>query len=358
MLASFWRGKKVFVTGHTGFKGSWLCLWLAKLGADVTGYSLEPPTDPNLYTLAGVRHGLDSINGDVRDLDNLCNAVRSAQPEIVFHLAAQSLVLRSYRDPIGTLATNIMGTAHVLEAVRRVDSVRSMINVTSDKCYENKESVWGYRENDPMGGYDPYSCSKGCSELVTSAFRNSFFGSKNEASRKTAVASVRAGNVIGGGDWAEDRLVPDIMRAVLGQKTVVIRNPKAIRPWQHVLDPLYGYLLLAEKLYCDGNRFSGAWNFGPAEDDTISVAELITKVIELWGNNARWETDKGEHPHEAGFLKLDCTKARMQLKWKPGLGLARAVEWTVDWYKAYGKAQDIKQATLNQIEEFEQIINE
>lgn len=358
MLASFWRGKKVFVTGHTGFKGSWLCLWLAKLGADVTGYSLEPPTVPNLYTLAGVGDGLDSIYGDVTDLDNLCNAVRSAQPEIVFHLAAQSLVRRSYRDPIGTLATNVMGTAHVLEAVRRVDSVRAVINVTSDKCYENRESVWGYRENDPMGGYDPYSCSKGCSELVTSAFRNSFFVAKDEACRETAVASVRAGNVIGGGDWAEDRLVPDIMRAVLGQKTVVIRNPKAIRPWQHVLDPLYGYLLLAEKLYCDGNRFSGAWNFGPAEDDTISVAELITKVIELWGNNAQWETDKGVHLHEAGFLKLDCAKARTQLKWKPGLGLAQAVEWTVDWYKAYSKAQDIKQVTLNQIKEFEQVINE
>lgn len=358
MLTSFWQGKKVFVTGHTGFKGSWLCLWLTKLGANVTGYSLEPPSDPNIYTLAGVEEDLVSIQGDVRDLDKLGGAVRSAQPDIVFHLAAQSLVRRSYYDPVGTLATNVMGTANLLEAVRRVNSVRAVINVTSDKCYENREWVWGYRENDPMGGYDPYSCSKGCSELVTSAFRNSFFKAGTGNSNETAIASVRAGNVIGGGDWAEDRLVPDIMRAILDQKTVVIRSPKSIRPWQHVLDPLYGYIVLAERLYNDGDSFSGAWNFGPSDDETVPVGELVRRVTELWGNGANWEIDKSDHPHEANFLKLDCTKSRLLLKWKPHLSLAKALEWVVDWYKAFGEEQDMKQVTLSQLNNFEQMIKE
>lgn len=350
MMDRFWQGKKVLVTGHTGFKGSWLCLWLQHLGADVAGYALEPPTDPGLFKLANVGRSMISVRGDIRDYHAIRNAVESFRPEIVFHLAAQALVRKSYQEPVETFATNVMGTVHLLEAVRHVDSVRVVVNVTSDKCYENKEWIWGYREDDPMGGYDPYSSSKGCAELATSAFYNSFFDA--EISTKTVIASVRAGNVLGGGDWAEDRLVPDIIRAVLDQKPVVIRNPNAIRPWQHVLEPLQGYFLLAEKLYLHGNSFSGGWNFGPSDDDVVPVGELTQQIVSLWGDGATWVHDESRHPHEANYLKLDCTKARNQLGWKTKLPLSDAVNWLVEWYKAYFNRRDLRQVTLDQIERY------
>lgn len=358
MTGSFWRGKRVFITGHTGFKGSWLCLWLKKLGADITGYSLLPPTEPSLFNLAGVKACMGSLLGDVRDYDSLLRAVQACRPEIVFHMAAQSLVRRSYQDPVGTLATNIMGTVHLLDAVRHTDSVRVAVNVTSDKCYENKEWVWGYRENDPMGGFDPYSSSKGCSELVTSAYRNSFFNPGSSNQPRAALATVRAGNVIGGGDWADERLVPDIMRSVFNHKPVIIRNPGAIRPWQHVLEALHGYLLLAEKLWFNGDEFAGGWNFGPSDDDVVSVGKLTDRIVKLWGQDARWLCDENEHAHEARQLKLDCSKARLQLGWKPKTTLEDAADWIVEWYRAFVDKQDIRQATLKQIERFEQLKKE
>nr|WP_231685453.1 CDP-glucose 4,6-dehydratase [Phosphitispora fastidiosa] len=358
MTTSFWHEKKVFITGHTGFKGSWLSLWLEQLGAILCGYALSPPTEPSLFQLAKVGDKMVSLKGDVRDSNALYQAIQKQRPEIIFHLAAQALVRRSYQDPVDTFATNMMGTVHLLEAARQTDSVRVIVIITSDKCYENKEWFWGYRETDPMGGFDPYSCSKGCAELITSAYRNSYFKPSSSVQPGVAVATARAGNVIGGGDWGEDRLIPDIMRSILSHKPVLIRNPDAIRPWQHVLEPLNGYLLLAEKLWENGNEFSGGWNFGPSDDDTVPVGTLTRQIIDLWGHGAQWVCDQGEHPHEAHYLRLDSSKARLKLGWQPVLTLDETIEWIVEWYRTYANQQMIQPVTLKQIEKYQQLKND
>jgi len=353
--SSFWKGKTVFITGHTGFKGSWLSLWLQSMGARITGFSLPPPTDPSLFVVGRVHEGMESINGDIRNLEQLQAAIERNKPEIVVHMAAQSLVRYSYQNPIDTYSTNVMGTVNVLEAVHRVGSVRVVINVTSDKCYENREWVWGYRENEPMGGHDPYSSSKGCAELVTSAYRRSFFNIDDYAKHGVALASVRAGNVIGGGDWAEDRLIPDILRAITQKKPVVIRNPRAIRPWQHVLEPLKGYLLLAEKMWESGPEFSEGWNFGPNDDDAKSVEWIVNEMTGQWRGGATWKLDDREHSHEANYLKLDISKAKLRLGWRPRLRLEDALQRVVAWHKAQQSKAEMRQFTINQIEEYAQL---
>jgi CDP-glucose 4,6-dehydratase len=350
---TFWRGKKVFVTGHTGFKGSWLTLWLRALGANVTGYALAPDTTPNLFELARVADGIDSVISDIRDRHAVLNAMKAASPEIVIHMAAQPLVRESYASPVETYETNVMGTVHVLEAVRHVPGVKSVVIVTTDKCYENHEWEWGYRENEAMGGYDPYSSSKGCAELVTSAYRRSFFNPSTYATHGVAIASARAGNVIGGGDWATDRLIPDIMRAIMREERVRIRSPHAIRPWQHVLEPLSGYLLLAEKLYSEP-RYAEAWNFGPNDADARPVQAIVERLTSQWGDGASWALDGDEHPHEATFLKLDCSKARNRLGWQPRWNLERALDEIVAWYKAAARQEDMRAVTLEQIDQFTQ----
>lgn len=351
---TFWRGKKVFVTGHTGFKGSWLTLWLQALGAKVTGYALAPDTTPNLFELARVADGIDSVISDIRDRHAVLNAMKAASPEIVIHMAAQPLVRESYASPVETYETNVMGTVHVLEAVRHVPGVKSVVIVTTDKCYENHEWEWGYRENEAMGGYDPYSSSKGCAELVTAAYRRSFFNPSTYATHGVAIASARAGNVIGGGDWATDRLIPDIMRAIMREERVRIRSPHAIRPWQHVLEPLSGYLLLAEKLYSEQSRYAEAWNFGPNDADARPVQAIVERLTSQWGDGASWALDGDEHPHEATFLKLDCSKARNRLGWQPRWNLERALDEIVAWYKAAARQEDMRAVTLEQIDQFTQ----
>ena len=350
MNIQFWRGKKVFLTGHTGFKGSWLSLWLQKLGAEVTGYSLPPPTNPSLYETADVSQEMRSVIGDIRNGALLAETMRGATPDIVIHMAAQPLVRRSYADPVETYSTNVMGTVHLLEAVRQTPSVRAVVNVTSDKCYENREWLWGYRENEPMGGFDPYSNSKGCAELVTSAYRNSYFNPPEYVKHRVALASVRAGNVIGGGDWAEDRLIPDILRAISENRPVVIRNPHSIRPWQHVLEPLSGYLQLAQRLYEEGPGFAEAWNFGPGEEDARHVQWIVEQLTQKWGEGATWQLDQDEHPHEAHFLKLDSTKARSRLGWNPRWHLADALEMIIAWQRAWLAKEDMRSFTQKQIE--------
>ncbi len=353
--AAFWKGKKIFLTGHTGFKGSWLSLWLHTLGAEVTGYALEPPTVPSLYQMCGIEGLVKSIIADVRDLDRLKEAMRQAAPEIVIHMAAQPLVRDSYKIPVETYAINVMGTVNLLEAVRSSPGVKAVVNVTTDKCYENKEWLWGYRENEPMGGYDPYSNSKGCSELVTAAYRNSYFNPKQYAEHGVAVASARAGNVIGGGDWASDRLIPDCVRALLKGERITIRNPHAIRPWQHVLEPLGGYLLLAQKLYEGGPAFAEGWNFGPDDADAMPVEWLVERLCANWGGNAAYEIDKGEHPHEAHYLKLDCSKAKALLGWHPRWSLEKALARIVEWTLAYRQKDDLRKVCLRQITEYTQL---
>ncbi len=353
---TFWQGKKVFITGHTGFKGCWLSLWLESMGAEVKGYSISLPTSPCLFEEISLEQTMNSEVGDIRDFSKLKNSIDSFKPEIVFHLAAQSLVRFSYSNPIETYSTNVMGTVNLLEAIRLSGGVKAVINVTSDKCYENKEWLWGYRENEAMGGYDPYSNSKGCAELVTSSFRSSFFNIENYHEHGVAIASVRAGNVIGGGDWAADRLVPEILEAVMNNREIKIRNPNAIRPWQHVLEPLGGYLILAEKLYSLGPDYSEAWNFGPSDEDAVSVAWIARKLTELWGNNTLWDICEAEHPHEANYLKLDCSKARARLGWCPVWDTSEALARIVEWYKAWISSQDIRAYTLDEINEYTNII--
>jgi CDP-glucose 4,6-dehydratase len=352
MDQEFWRNKRVLVTGHTGFKGSWLVLWLQSLGAHVSGYSVDVPTNPSLFEAAHVENGMRSHLGDVRDLDSLCRIMEDEKPEVVFHLAAQPLVRYSYKNPVETYGTNVMGTVHVLESVRLAKSVRAVIVVTSDKSYENREWVWGYRESDPMGGVDPYSSSKGCAELVTAAYRRSFFDASHAVNREIGIASVRAGNVIGGGDWAEDRLIPDSIRAFQAGHPVVIRNPLAIRPWQHVLEPLSGYLALAQNLYQDPARWSESWNFGPHDQDARPVEWLVSRICDLWGNGAAWELDGQAHPHEAHYLKLDISKAMLQLGWKPRWSLDQALQYTVAWYRAWQTGADVRKIVWSQIETF------
>jgi CDP-glucose 4,6-dehydratase len=343
---TYWRGRRVFVTGHTGFKGAWLCLWLAHLGARVTGFALPPPTRPSLFELAGVGDRVDHMEGDVRDLGALAGAYRAARPEVVFHLAAQSLVRASYDDPVGTYAANVMGTAHLLEAVRRGGGAAAVVCVTSDKCYENRETPDAYREDDAMGGYDPYSSSKGCSELVVSAYRRSFFGRPGD----TPVASARAGNVIGGGDWARDRLVPDLLNGFAAGARPLIRFPSAIRPWQHVLEPLGGYLRLAEALASGDVSAREGWNFGPDAADARPVGWIADRLAELWGEGAGWDRTGEAQPHEAHFLRLDCAKARERLGWRPVWTLEEGLRRTVAWRRALKEGADMGQFTLGQIQ--------
>lgn len=349
----FWRGKRVFLTGHTGFKGGWLSLWLQQMGADVVGYALAPPTKPCLFQVARVGEGMHSIIADIRDLPTLSAAIAEHRPEIVFHMAAQPLVRLSYERPVETYATNVMGTVHVLEAIRHTVGVRAVVNITTDKCYENREWIWGYRENEPMGGYDPYSSSKGCAELVTAAYRASFFNPDDHAKHSVALASARAGNVIGGGDWAKDRLIPDIMTAFLEQRPVVIRNPQAIRPWQHVLEPLRGYLMLAERLWNEGPVFAEGWNFGPNDEDARPVEWIAECLAGTWGNGATWSIDGGNHPHESSCLKLDISKARSKLNWHPRWTLGTSLRHVADWYLAYQRGDNMRDLTLNQIVQYE-----
>ncbi len=334
----FWEGKSVLITGHTGFKG----------------YSLSPPTEPNNYELTGIKNDIHNYSADIIDFNSIRKAVEASQPEIVFHLAAQPLVRRSYIAPIETYSTNVMGTVNLFEAIRQVGCVRAVINVTSDKCYENKEWVWGYRENDPMGGYDPYSSSKGCAELITAAYLRSFFNPDEYEKHRTGLASVRAGNVIGGGDFAEDRLVPDLVSSFLKDQSVLIRSPNAVRPWQHVLEPLSGYLLLAERLYSKGKIYSGAWNFGPPEASFKEVGWIVKKIVSIWGQDAKWEIDKENHPHEAQLLRLDCSKAHTLLGWRPLLSLEKTLEWTVNWYKLFCSSPNLlREKAEEQIKNYE-----
>ncbi|MCE5262713.1 MAG: CDP-glucose 4,6-dehydratase [Deltaproteobacteria bacterium] len=334
MFNDIYRNRTILVTGHTGFKGSWLALWLTRLGANVVGYALAPPTDPSHFKLLDM--GIRSIEGDIRDGETMKRAFREVQPEAVFHLAAQAIVRRSYQEPAATLATNVMGTVHVLEAARACGSVRAIVNVTSDKRYENREWPWGYREIDPLGGFDPYSASKGCSELITGSWRNSFFNPGSYGrDHHTLLASGRAGNVIGGGDWAADRLIPDIMRAVHRNERVTIRNPQAVRPWQHVLEPLSGYLLLGQKLLEGRTEFAEAWNFGPPEEGSATVGEICAQIQAVWPK-IDWEIKpQPGQPHEAGLLRLDCSKARAKLDWSPVWSGKTAIEKTALWYRTF-----------------------
>jgi CDP-glucose 4,6-dehydratase len=346
-LSSFWTGKRVLLTGHTGFKGSWLALWLTELGAEVTGYALPPLAAPSLFEQARVDEQLRSVIADIRDADRLATVMTETQPDIVLHLAAQPLVRRSYEVPVETLSVNVLGTAHLLEAVRHAPSVRAVVVVTTDKCYENVETARGYREDDRLGGHDPYSASKACAELVTASYRSSFL-----AARGTGVASARAGNVIGGGDWATDRIVPDLVRAALAGEPALLRNPGSTRPWQHVLDVLHGYLLLAERLWDARDRFSTAWNFGPSDQDVRTVADVADAIAATWGSGPGWTRDQREHPHEGRALTLDSTKARTKLAWAPRLDFAQAVQWSVDWYKVHRDGGDLRAATVGQIRRF------
>ena len=348
MSPAFWQGRRVFLTGHTGFKGAWLALWLQQLGAQVTGYALSPATRPNLYGLALVADGMTSIFGDVRDPSALLSALKAAQPEIVIHMAAQALVRYGYQNPVETYATNVMGTVNVLEAVRACPSARSIVCVTSDKCYDNKEWFWGYRENEALGGYDPYSSSKAAAELVTSAYRDSYLRDEG-----VGVASARAGNVIGGGDWAADRLVPDVLRAFAEGRPALIRNPDAIRPWQHVLEPLSGYLSLAQHLYEKPIEIAGAWNFGPYDADAKSVRKVVEKLVAAWGGGATWNVDIHPQLHEAYHLKLDISKASSKLNWYPRWTLEHALDQTARWYRRYGAENQARDLTLGQIAEYQ-----
>lgn len=348
VVSDFWSGRKVLITGHTGFKGSWLCLWLEQMGAEVSGFSLPLDESNKMFQLCDVGGCINSVAGDVRNLHQLHETVRKIQPEIVFHMAAQPLVRASYDDPVETYATNIMGTVNVLESVRRHESVKVLVNVTTDKCYENREWVWGYRESDPMGGYDPYSSSKGCSELVTAAYRKSFFSKQGS----TAIATARAGNVIGGGDWANDRLIPDILAAFRGGKSVEIRNPNATRPWQHVLEPLSGYLLLAQELYGQNMLARDAWNFGPTEEGVRPVSFLVNFLVANWPGDVSWHQSTELHPHEATLLKLDISKAQSILNWNPTFTLKKTLETILSWEKALANGLNLKEEALSQINEF------
>jgi CDP-glucose 4,6-dehydratase len=352
-----WRDRRVFLTGHTGFKGGWLALWLASQGATVRGYALDPATDPNLFTVARVGSIVDDIRGDIRDAAALDPALHDFAPEVVFHMAAQPLVRASYADPIGTYETNVIGTARVLDAIRRTPSVRAVVVVTTDKVYENQETLRPYVESDPLGGYDPYSSSKACAEIVAAAFRQSYFPVAHLAEHKVALATARAGNVIGGGDWSSDRLVPDLIRGFLAGEPVPIRHPFAIRPWQHVLDPLHGYIRLAERLLTRdpqvAARFATAYNFGPDDNDAKPVGWIVDKMTAFWGDGASWFIDEQEHVHEASTLKLDASRAHADLGWVPRLRLETALRWLLEWYRAWQQGADMYNFTRTQIAAYE-----
>lgn len=350
---NFWKGKRVFITGHTGFKGGWLSIWFDLLGARVKGYSLAPATNPSLFTEAGIDKKVDSEIGDIRNIDQLKRSMIEFSPDVLIHMAAQPLVRYSYNEPIETYETNVIGTAKVLESARYCSNLKSIISVTTDKCYENKEWEWGYRENDSLGGYDPYSSSKACAELVTSAYRSSYLKAE-----QVGLASVRAGNVIGGGDWAEDRLIPDILRAFEKNKPVVIRNPKSTRPWQHVLEPLSGYLILAQKLYEQPDVYAEGWNFGPRDDDVKPVDWILNKIVAKW-SGASWVMDNQTNPHEAGYLKLDISKVKTKLGWQPVWNLEQTLERIVNWHKAWMDGNDMLSICQNEINDYmRDMINE
>lgn len=354
--SDFWNNKKVFVTGHTGFKGSWLCLWLHSLGAKVTGYSLKPPTSPSLFDLCQIEQFIPTQYADIKDKVTLQTAILTVKPDIIIHMAAQPLVRASYLNPAETYETNVMGTVHLLDAVRIATDngikIKAVVNVTTDKCYSNKEWPWGYREIDALGGYDPYSNSKACSELVTDAYRNSFFHPKDYGLHGVGLATARAGNVIGGGDWAIDRLLPDCFRTLLEGKKIKIRNPYAIRPWQHVLDSLSGYMTLAEKLYQDGAQYAEGWNFGPDDNDGRSVEWIVKSICAKWGSDASYEIENGFHPHEAHYLRLDCSKAKSKLNWYPRWDVNKAIDKAVEWTEVYLTNQDLRAVCLKQIDEY------
>jgi CDP-glucose 4,6-dehydratase len=348
----FWRGKRVLVTGHTGFKGGWLTSWLLRQGATVGGYALAPPTEPSLYALAGLDRDIDGVIADIRDGERLARALRDFAPDVVFHLAAQPLVRYAYAHPVETFEVNVLGTAHLLEALRSAPSARAVVVVTSDKCYENREWPWAYRENEAMGGFDPYSGSKGCAELLTASFRSSFFATPEHPGRGAAIATARAGNVIGGGDWSADRLAPDALRAFERGETVSIRFPRAVRPWQHVLEPLAGYLTLAERLWTDGAAVAEGWNFGPDASGEKTVAEIVDRLCALWGRGAAWLAESGESPHEANLLKLDSSKARSRLGWRPLWTIDEALAALVEWRLDHLRGEDVRALTLRQIDAY------
>ena len=352
MNSNFWKNKKVLLTGHTGFKGSWLSIWLKKLGAELIGFSKDIPTNPSLFEIARVSEGMTSITGNIEDFTAIQKVLKENKPEIVIHMAAQSLVRKSYEEPVNTFATNVMGTVNLLQAVKKTGNTRVLINVTSDKCYENKDAEKAFSENSPMGGYDPYSSSKGCAELVTSAFRDSFFNLKEFDQHGCSLSSVRSGNVIGGGDWAKDRLISDIMNSISKRIPTQIRNTRSIRPWQFVLEPLFGYLILAQRMWEEGKEFSEPWNFGPDETDCKSVKWILEKISKELDDGFSWKEDTRDNPHEAEMLKLDCNKAKKRLGWKTKLDVNETIEWTVNWYKEYFKNSDMKQYTENQIDKF------
>jgi len=352
MNSNFWKNKKVLLTGHTGFKGSWLSIWLKKLGVELIGFSKDIPTKPSLFEIAKISEGMTSIIGNIEDFTVIQKVLKENKPEIVIHMAAQSLVRKSYEEPVNTFATNVMGTVNLLQAVKTTGNTRVLINITSDKCYENKGTEKAFSENSPMGGYDPYSSSKGCAELVTSSFRNSFFNLKEFERHGCSLSSVRSGNVIGGGDWAKDRLIPDIMNSISKRIPTQIRNTRSIRPWQFVLEPLFGYLILAQRMWEEGKEFSEPWNFGPDETDCKSVKWILEKISKELDDGFSWKEDTRDNPHEAEMLKLDCNKAKKRLGWKTKLDVNETIEWTVNWYKEYFKNSDMKQYTENQIDKF------
>lgn len=345
MKQNFWHGKRVLITGHTGFKGSWLAFWLKIAGAEVCGYALAPETQPNLYENLRLESEINSVVGDVRNLPDFEKTLNVFQPEIVFHLAAQSLVRKSYREPVETYAVNVIGTVNVLDAARRADFVKAVVVITTDKVYENKEWHWAYRENERLGGFDPYSNSKACAELAVSAYRNSFFGES-----ETLIATARAGNVIGGGDWSEDRLLPDVFRSLVFGERLEIRHPASVRPWQHALEPLNGYLMLAEKLYAGEKHFADAWNFGPADEDSREVGWILQEIRLVWNESVNWDIAESVQPHEARLLKLDSAKAKTELKWLPKLSLREALGLTVEWYRDFKNERDSRATTRRQIE--------
>ena len=357
LVSSTLQGKRIFLTGQTGFKGGWLALTLAGLGATVRGYALDPSSEPSFFHSAKVDSVIEDVRGDIRDITKLDRAMREFAPDVVFHLAAQPLVRRSYADPLETYTTNVMGTAHVLETVRTLPSVRAAVVITTDKCYLNREWRWGYRETDHLGGYDPYSSSKACAEILTASYRNSFFSAESLEKHSVALATARAGNVIGGGDWSEDRLIPDLVRGFISGQSVPIRRPLSVRPWQHVLEPVAGYLLLAEKLLAGDTSFADAWNFGPFDDDAWPVERIATAMAERWGGSASWFKDGQESVHEAGLLKLDSSKARAELGWQPRLRLSVALEWLVDWYREWQAGSDMHAFSLEQIAAYEALGN-
>ncbi|KRE46311.1 CDP-glucose 4,6-dehydratase [Paenibacillus sp. Soil522] len=355
--STFWKGKQVFVTGHTGFKGAWICLWLQAMGAEVTGYALQPSTSPSLYELCGLSSSMNSIIGDIRDRPKLQQAIMASNPDIVIHMAAQPIVRESYQYPVETYEINVLGTVYLLESIRHAvqlgAKIKAIVNVTSDKSYENKEWHWGYREDDTLGGYDPYSNSKACSEMVTSAYRNSFFNPSDYQTHGVSLASVRAGNVIGGGDWAPDRLVPDCIRSLMKGDKIIIRNSTAIRPWQHVLEPLYGYLLLAKSLYEKGPVYAQSWNFGPEDQDVRTVEWVVKELLSHWEGSFEIASSGGEQPHEAKLLKLDCSKAKAELSWYPKWRVEKAISLIVEWTRGFMADEDVKEICLKQIKQYE-----